>query len=250
MLAGAVITWGVFHPGYAAASHGPVVLHLRHYHGRLVFSPAVLPPGFFYGFLFAPPWYPVNPGSPLGGARLAGPRKDDEEAPRREEKPSDLRASNAESISRAERFIGFGDAHFRDQRYSDALESYRKAMVAAPGLADARFRQGYAQIALGHFEAATKAFKLGLRADPTWSRSDFENDLLYGANQRAKSAHLEALAEAADKEPANGDLLFLIGIYLYFDGQRERATPFFQRAAQLSPHNATTIRSFLAGAAK
>lgn len=168
-------------------------------------------------------------------------------APRRN-RPT--RASNPEAISRAERFIGFGDTQFRNQKYSDALDRYRKAVTAAPRLAEARWRQGYAQVALGHYEAAAKAFKLGLKADPTWPRSGFENDWLYGPNSRAKSTHLEAIAEAADKEPANGDLLFLIGVYLYFDGQVERAAPFFQRAAQLSPQDAAAIDLFLHKAGK
>jgi hypothetical protein len=88
-----------------------------------------------------------------------------------------------------------------------------------------------------------KAIKRGLDLNPTWSRSDFRNNELYGDNHVAKRAHLDALAEAATEAPQDADLLLLLGVFLYFDGQVERASPFFQRAEQLA--GAQYVKGFL-----
>lgn len=155
------------------------------------------------------------------------------------------RAANQRSLNLGWRFIGFGDAHFANQKYADAYQRYRKAAQAAPTLADALFRQGYVLIALGRYEQAGKAMKQGLKIDPAWPRSDFRNDDLYAENRPAKAAHLDALAQAATNEPNDADLLFLVGVFLHFDGQMDRAKPFFQRAARLAGADDAHLKGFL-----
>jgi len=155
------------------------------------------------------------------------------------------RAAHPQVLARAWKFIGFGDAHFADQRYVDALDRYRKAAQAAPQLADAYFRQGLVHAALGRYPSAMKAIRRGLALEPKWPRSGFRLEELYGDDDAAKDAHLEALAQAAEENPHDADLLFLVGVYLQFDGQAERATPFFQRAAQLAGPEASHIQAFL-----
>lgn len=144
-----------------------------------------------------------------------------------------LRTSNAEAVARARQFIGFGDEHFRTQEFSDAYQRYKKAASAAPDLADAYFRQGFSLLAMGRYEPAARAFKHGLTLKPDWAKSTFRLDELYGDNRLAKTTHLERLAAEATAHPQNADLMFLLGLGLYFDGQAERARPFFERAAEL-----------------
>jgi hypothetical protein len=152
-----------------------------------------------------------------------------------EEKKAPLpRAANPETRGLAWRFISFGDMHFSNEKFGEAYQRYRKAAEIVPELAEAYFRQGFALLGCGRYEMAAKAFKRGVGLDPAWPRSGFRLNELYNANQRAKAAHLEALAAASEKDPNNGDLLFLLGISLFFDGQRDRSTPFFERAAQLA----------------
>lgn len=175
----------------------------------------------------------VNVIVPGGGA--AGPER---------EKEPNLRGTGRESLDLAWRFIGFGDAHFENQKYADANQRYRKATDVAPQLADGFFRQGYALLALGRYDAAAKAFKRGLGLDAGWPKSNFRNDDLYGPNQAAKTAHLDALADAAAKQPKDGDLLFLVGLFLHFDGQQARARPFLQKAIQLAAGDDAHLRAF------
>lgn len=168
-------------------------------------------------------------------------RDDDDEADEQVE-----RSTNQRSLNLGWRFIGFGDAHFGNQKYADAYQRYKRAAEAAPNLGAAYFRQGYALVALGNYEQAAKVLKRGLELDPEWPNSDFRNDELYGSNQAAKTAQLDALAQAATDNPNDADLLFLVGVFLHFDGQRDRAAPFFQRAARLAAGSNAHLREFMA----
>lgn len=155
-----------------------------------------------------------------------------------------LRTSNAEAVARARQFIGFGDEHFRTQEFSEAYQRYKKAASAAPDLADAFFRQGFSLLAMGRYEPAARVFKHGLTLKPDWAKSTFRLGELYGDNRLAKSTHLERLAAEATEHPQNADLMLLLGLGLHFDGQAERARPFFEHAAELGV-NRQAVAGFL-----
>lgn len=170
----------------------------------------------------------------------------DAEAARNREALANRRATNAEAVALGQRFMHTGDEYFRNGRYSLAMDRYRSAAQASPRVADVYFRQGFALIALGRFESAAKAIKRGLDLQPEWPRSPFRLTDLYGEREKEKGAHLEAIAKTADAKGATSDLLFLIGLSLYFDGKPDRASPFFQRAGQLAGGNTTYLDAFLA----
>jgi hypothetical protein len=207
-------------------------------------QPFYMPAGAFYGPQaagLAPGWNnpaPIAPAAPknppannkargVGGfGELANGDAKEIERPK-------VRTSNAEAVARARQFIGFGDQHFRTQEFSDAYQRYKKAASAAPDLADAFFRQGFSLLAMGRYEPAARVLKHGLALKPDWAKSKFRLGELYGDNQLAKVTHLEHLATEATERPQNADLMFLLGLALYFDGQAERSRPFFERAAEL-----------------
>lgn len=213
-------------------------------------QPLYLPAGAFYGPQaagLAPGWNNPAPLAPLAPAAPKAPKNPPANNKARgvggfgeladgdakaAERPK-LRTSNAEAVARARQFIGFGDEHFRTQEFSDAYQRYKKAASAAPDLADAFFRQGFSLLAMGRYEPAARAFKHGLTLKPDWAKSTFRLDELYGDNRLAKVTHLERLAAEATEHPQNADLMFLLGLALYFDGQAERARPFFEHAAEL-----------------
>ncbi|HEY4311268.1 MAG TPA: hypothetical protein VGN12_17590 [Pirellulales bacterium] len=154
------------------------------------------------------------------------------------------RATNAEARARSQRFIVLGDRHFAKQAYSDAYSRYKLAQQAAPDMGDGFLRQGFALTAMGRYENAAKNLKRGIALAPNWINSGFRLDQLYGANALAKAAHLEALAQQALKGPSS-DLLFLLGLMLYCDGQAERAGPFFLRAKELAGGDDAHLDGFL-----
>ena len=224
--------WGAY-PSYSwpGCWYGPgYPIYAPYYDGPIILPPLYLPAEALYGpeavkrFMGLDRW-----NAPRGyAASRPSPPRDTEER-----KAASQRATNAETIARARRFISFGDKMFGDRKYGDAYERYRMASQVAPGLADALFRQGFALVATRRYESAAKVFKRGLDVDAQWAKSDFRLDTLYGEHEADKAAHLDMLATAAAQKPQDADLLFLTGICLWFDGQAERARPFFQRAAQL-----------------
>ncbi len=229
-------------------------------------TPGYTPYGYYgsyggYGYVpgYLPPVFAPATGYGPGavqqfiGADNSSPPPAHSSSPRRrdrasdDDQPSPGRATNPAATALGQKYIGYGDENFHNQRYSEANQRYRKATMAAPALADGYFRAGFALVALEHYDAAAQIFKRGLNVDPNWSQSPFRIDDLYGANQTAKAAHLESLAKAATEDPSNGDLMFLVGVELHFDGQKDRARTFFQRADQLVHGNNAHLRGFLAG---
>lgn len=80
-----------------------------------------------------------------------------------------VRVANAEAMARARQFIEYGDARFRQQQFTDAYQRYRKAAESAPNLADAYFRQAFAQAALGRYRPAVNSIRRGLALEPEWA---------------------------------------------------------------------------------
>jgi tetratricopeptide (TPR) repeat protein len=159
--------------------------------------------------------------------------------------PLRVKPVNAQALARAGRFLSAGDDHFAAQRYRDANAQYRSATEAAPNLPEAFFHQGQALLAMGQYELAGKAFQRGMKISDNWPRADFNLTNLYGANQVAKAAHMEAVAAAAGDEPRDGTLLLLVGLQLYFDGEQERAMPFFRKAQTLLPGEELNLEAVL-----
>ncbi len=156
-----------------------------------------------------------------------------------------VRESNLEARRRAGHFMTLGDSLFREQRHHDALQQYKKAAEIASDLTEAYFRQGHALVATSRYELAAAAFKRGATIAPDWQRHGFHLDDLYGDTRVAKISHVETLAAAVLAAPNNADLMFVLGVFLYYDGQPDRAQKFFQRAAELSAADVAHLEHFL-----
>lgn len=141
-----------------------------------------------------------------------------------------LRTSNEAARQRARQWMARGDSLFHAQRCHEALQRYKSAIEAAPDLAEAYVRQGFALIVVNQPKLAAKAFKISLHLDPEVWRTGFQLDDLYQDNHLAKTAHLELLAQSSLDRPEDADLVFLVGMMLWADGDRERARGFLQKA--------------------
>lgn len=156
-----------------------------------------------------------------------------------------VRISSVTEKERADKFISYGDAQFGEQKYHQAAQRYKSAAETAPDVADAHFRQGHAYVASNRYDLAAQAIRRGLQLDPLWVNSSFRVDELYGKNQLAKTSHVDGLARAALADRGNADYLFLLGVFLHFDGQQERAQKFFRRAADLTDGETSHLDAFL-----
>jgi hypothetical protein len=155
-----------------------------------------------------------------------------------------VRVSNPESRRKAEKYIAEGDALFHIQKFHSALQKYKLAASAAPDMAEAHWRKGHAMIATNNFDLAAGAFKRAIALSEETDRAGFKLDDLYGTALLAKNSHLEALAGHALERGEASDPYFLLGIFLTYDGQRERAEKFFTRAADLAGLGGGYIAAF------
>jgi hypothetical protein len=155
------------------------------------------------------------------------------------------RISNAETRQKANRYISEGDELFRAQNFNSALQRYKQASSLAPDLAEAFWRQGHAFVATRNFDLAATAFKRAIALTENLGRGGFRLDDLYGTAAIAKAAHLENLAELALNRPRDADAYFLIGVFLNYDGNAERAAKFFDRASDLAGMSGGHIAVFL-----
>jgi tetratricopeptide (TPR) repeat protein len=142
------------------------------------------------------------------------------------------------------KFITFGDARFGALKYNEALDRYRRAAKEAPTLAEAWFRQGFAQAAMGKYDQAAKSMRRGLQEKPDWADAGFRLDEVYGNNAADKKALVDGMVKAAEDAPNDGDLALVVGIHLYCDGKSDQAASFFRRAG-LIQGNDKNIKGFL-----
>lgn len=221
--------------GYGCGAYSPIAP----YYGVGLYPPILHAEPFFGvpAALRGPAVVPIVPRPPVmilldkdkGGPNAAGQAKGAAaDKPQRR-----LAPSGAEARERAWKFIDYGDKHFAQQSYRTAYERYSRAAASAPDMVEAYLRQGQSLVAVGNYELAARAYKRVIKTLPDWTEAQFRLADLYGENAFAKGAHLEALAAAAEKDPANGDLMLILAMQLYYDGQAERSTAFFQRAAEL-----------------
>lgn len=162
-----------------------------------------------------------------------------------EEEPPQGKGTSPQAVRRAGGFVRQGDEQFARQKYAVALARYKTAAQASPKLAEVWLRQGIAQTALGKYDLAAAALRRAVALDPRLSQLDFKLDQLYGDNRLAKAAHLDALAQRAIDQPHDGDLYFVLAVFLHFDGQPQRAQKFFQRAHQLTLGDRRHLAAFL-----
>ena len=156
--------------------------------------------------------------------------------------------SNAEARGKAARHQNQGDELFRDQNFHGALQRYKLAASAAPDLAEPYWRQGHALIATSNFELAAAAFKRAIALSDDLARGGFQLDQIYNGAQMSKARHLESLSAWALAHEVDADPYFLLGVFLSYDGGRERSEKFFQRAADLAGNDGGHIAAFLAPA--
>jgi tetratricopeptide (TPR) repeat protein len=207
-------------------------------------GPVVVPAETLYGPEAVKRFLGVDQASNAG--RAAPSRDDRRPAGRAAERGNvRVRESNEEAKALAGKFIAYGDTHFAKGNYSQAVSRYRTAAQNAPDLPETFLRQGFALTALGNYGAAIKSFRRGLLLDEDWWSSALKLDKLYGGQRELRLQHLEALAEAVEQNPHDANLLTLLGLQLFFDGQQQRALTFFDRSDQLGGNEDGALDRFL-----
>ena len=123
-----------------------------------------------------------------------------------------------------------GTKAFADGQYGRALELFRKAAEITPNEPSAHYRVAQAQFARGKYREAVAAIAAGMALRADWSEARFTHRSMYWKKPAVFDDHLNALRQAATAFPDDPDLLFLLGHQLWFDGQRDEAKAYIQKA--------------------
>lgn len=150
--------------------------------------------------------------------------------------------ANPTARERAIKFLQYGDRHFQEGRYREALARYKKAASAAGDMAEAEFRKSFAELMMRDFSDATIAIRRGLAKKPSWPNSGFALDGLFSPAAKAEAYKL--LTDRLQATDFDADAHFLLGVLLHFDGQLEAAQAHFLRTVDLLG-NAEHARLFL-----
>ena len=139
--------------------------------------------------------------------------------------------ANATARERAIKFLQYGDRHFQEGRYRQALSRYKLAGSSASDMAEIEFRKAFAELMMGDFSDATLAVRRGLTKTANWPDADFAVDDLFPAAAKAEAYHL--LQERLKQTDFDADAHFMFGVMLHFDGHLEAAQAHFLRTIEL-----------------
>ncbi len=161
--------------------------------------------------------------------------------------PRKVREASPEYRRKADQFIAQGDMLFREQKYQQAIDRYKSAAEMAPDSAEACWHKGHAYAATKRYELAAASFRRALTLNPDIARDGFTLGKLYGDTHMAREAHLESIAGFCLEKPTSADAYFVLGIFLHYCGEADRAEKFFAHAAELVGPDASYLAGFVPG---
>lgn len=220
-------------------------------------------PGVYSAYPYSGPvysWFPLAPTSlqpvwnapnPLDPAAGAGqPANGAAPAPQPVKPPPQVinplvKASSPEAKVKSLRLQMQGDEWFAKQNYLQAYARYKQAVSEAADVAAPRFRMGLVLAAMGHFDLAVTEIKRGLALDAKWPATGEQLEQLFGANNViAREGVLQRVAAWVREDVRDPNRLFLLGVFLHFNGEGDKARTFFETADQLAGSPAH-VRAFL-----
>lgn len=223
--------WGA---GYGV--YGQVVAPNYYYNTPYYTSPYVAAPSYTYGIN---PFVNSLPNDPLLDDTL---RENDQRwngppvvVPKVKTVAPFVVPSSPEATLRSIRTQAMGDEMFRQRDFLKALKYYERSARQASDRAEPHFLQGYTFVAIHRYPQAAKAFKRGLQLDPDWPRTGKPLTELFGDDSKLGVTRLkERVMTWVREDIRDPDRLFVLGILLHFDGDRDNAGELFQTALRLS----------------
>ncbi len=156
-----------------------------------------------------------------------------------------LKPSNEAGRIRSDDLIADGDREFAKQAFRRAAGIYRQAISKAPDYPAGHFRAGHAYVATADYNLALTYFCMGFELARSTSRPGFSLADLYQGDDQAKQQHQAALADAIQRQPNDGGLLFLLGVSQHYDGHPLEAKEWFRKAAELDGAQKRYAKMFL-----
>lgn len=132
-----------------------------------------------------------------------------------------------------EALVRKADQAWRRGQYELAADRYEQALEREPARLETWLRLAFAALASEDWDRSLAAFRSAAKLRGDLEPGDFDLGSIY-ADRSVKLQHLDQLAKAALRRPDSPDMWLLVGTFLWFDGQSERAGKFLAKAQTLS----------------
>lgn len=142
--------------------------------------------------------------------------------------------SSPEMIARSVQHRTNGDSWFRKQRFTNAFDRYKSAIEAAGDLPDNHLRAGFSLVAMGRPALASKYFARAVELAPNLPETGMPLDELFGPeNDLSRTSTILKTTAWVREDIRDPERLYVLGVLLHFDGQRDKAAEFFETAYRL-----------------
>ena len=141
------------------------------------------------------------------------------------------------------RHVTLGDFYFKEARFSDAAESYLRAIANASEDASLHFLLADALFALGDYHYAAFIISKAVRLDGTMAYAEADKRKFYG-DTKLFSKHLDTLRNYLKEKPYDTAAHLVLAYNLKFSGDSKGALKAFQRVVELDPDH-TAGQAFL-----
>lgn len=146
-----------------------------------------------------------------------------------------VKPTTPEAKRKSIRYQAQGDEWFQRQNYLQAYARYKQAYSAAPDRPEPRFRMALALAAMAEYGPAVDELKRLARLDPDWPMHGDRLDDVFGAERNiSKNAVLHKVAAWVKEDVRDPERLYLMGVLLHFNEDREKAKTIFQTASLLT----------------
>lgn len=149
--------------------------------------------------------------------------------------PADV-AETAEPSARslAEKHVGLGDFYFQEGRYTEASESYLRALTYEPSDASLHFVASDCMFALGDYHYAAFLISRALRLDPALASATADKRSFY-KDPTVFERQLTTLRSYLAEKPYDAAAHLVHGYNLKFSDQPKAALSAFERVLEIAP---------------
>lgn len=146
-----------------------------------------------------------------------------------------VKPTTPEAKRKSIRYQAQGDEWFAKQNYLQAFARYKQAYSSAPDRPEPRFRMAVSLTAMGEYGPAADELKRLSRLDPEWPSHGDRLDEIFGAEHNiSKNAVLHKVAAWVREDVRDPERLYLMGVLLHFNEDRDKAKTLFETASLLT----------------
>jgi tetratricopeptide (TPR) repeat protein len=158
-----------------------------------------------------------------------------------EAKPRVAKPESKESL--AQRQVALGDFYFREGRFGEAVEAYRRALDHVPEDGTVHLALADALFATGDYHQAAYVIGKALELDPELAAVQVDKRAFYG-DPTLLDKQLDTLKRYIEDKPFDAAAHFMLGYNLRLTGQLDGARRAFERVLELDGDHAAA-RMFL-----